>query len=137
MAILNKVKKIFNDSEGNTLPQGGVAAKATKATDGGRVSKKVIRVAGAHSVIVAPHITEKASVSGNHNHYVFKIFSSANRIEVKKAVESLYKVKVANVNIVNVPQKTRRKGAHVGSRAGYKKAIVMLKSGYSIDLLPH
>jgi large subunit ribosomal protein L23 len=91
----------------------------------------------AYKVIVAPHITEKTTGDNVNNKYTFKIFPKANKIEVKKAIESLYGVKVESVHVINAAAKSRRRGNKYGYKSGYKKAIVLLKEGYKIDLLPH
>jgi len=71
------------------------------------------------------------------NKYAFEVFSSANKNEVKKAVESLYGVNVEKVNIVNIPRKKRRVGrARQGFRKGYKKAIVRIAKGQKIEIMP-
>jgi len=91
----------------------------------------------AHKIIIAPHITEKTTGDNAENKYTFKIFPKSNKIEVKKAIESLYNVKVESVHVINVPSKSRRRGNKFGHTPGYKKATVLLKEGYKIDLLPH
>lgn len=89
--------------------------------------------AAGYSIIRQPHITEKASNLAFFNQHVFKVMKSSNKAEVKKAVENLYKVKVENVRTVNLPSKKRQVGKHEGLKPGYKKAIVKLKDGYSIE----
>jgi len=87
--------------------------------------------------IVAPHITEKATLlAEKENQYVFKVAPDANKIEIKKAIEELYGVKVEKVRIVKVPKKKRRRGRIEGWRKGYKKAIVEIKEGQKIEILP-
>jgi len=66
--------------------------------------------------------------------YIFKIASSANKIEVAKTVGKNYNVKVVSVNIVNIPRKARRVGKTKGFKSGYKKAIVTLATGQSIEI---
>ncbi len=90
----------------------------------------------AYDVIVYPHITEKSTrVAEAHNcrQVVFKVAKSANKLEVKHAVEHLFKVKVEAVNILNVKGKTRRFGQREGRRNDWKKAYVVLKEGEDID----
>ena len=86
-------------------------------------------------VLKRPHITEKAAVLAEENFYVFEIEKTANRIEVKKAIEETFKVDVENVNIVNLPSKKIQKGKIVGSKGGCKKAIVKVKKGQKIDII--
>jgi large subunit ribosomal protein L23 len=103
-----------------------------------KVSRKV--APQVYQIIKEPHITEKATFLTDQNKYVFKIMPRANKIEVKKAIEALYGVKVEKVNIVHSAPKKRRLGRHEGwrqgLRKGFKKAIVTLKQGEKIELLP-
>ncbi len=87
-------------------------------------------------IIKGPHITEKASALNNLNQYVFKVFGEANKIEIKKAVERLYSVKVEAVRILMMPSKQRKLGQTEGLKAGFKKAIVKLAKEYKIDIIP-
>ena len=81
-------------------------------------------------------ITEKASNSSNFGKYVFVVDKSANKSEIKKAIESIYSVKVVGVNTVNSKSKSKRLGRSTGKTSGYKKAIVALKEGQKIDIIP-
>ncbi|RMH11161.1 MAG: 50S ribosomal protein L23 [Gammaproteobacteria bacterium] len=86
-------------------------------------------------IIQSPHLTEKASQQmGQKRQYVFKVSSDASKPEIKKAVESLFKVEAEQVNIVNSKTKPKRFGRFAGTRSGYKKAYVRLKPGFDIDL---
>lgn len=87
-------------------------------------------------IIKSPHITEKATDLTKKNQYVFKVEPNANKIEIKKAIEKLYGVDVLSVKIINVPKKRRRLGRISGWRKGYKKAIVRIKEGQKIEVLP-
>jgi large subunit ribosomal protein L23 len=87
-------------------------------------------------VLESPHITEKATELTKHNQYVFRVLPRANKVEVKKDVENLYGVDVVDVKIINVPRKRRRLGRFLGWRKGYKKAIVKIKEGQKIEVLP-
>ena len=93
-----------------------------------------------YQIIKEPHITEKAGTLSEKNKYVFKVYPKANKVEVKKAIESLYGVKVRKVHMVHTAPKKRRLGRHQGWRQGlkkgFKKAIVSLKEGDKIELLP-
>lgn len=90
----------------------------------------------AYRILKGPHITEKATALSKKNQYVFKVYSRANKIEIKKAVEQLYNVKVLTVKIIRVPRKKRRLGRITGWRKAYKKAIVMVKQGEKIEIAP-
>jgi len=93
-----------------------------------------------YQVIKEPQITEKAGILTEQNKYVFKVYPKANKIEVKKAIEILYGVKVEKVHMVHTAPKKRRLGRHQGWRQGlkkgFKKTIVTLKEGDKIELLP-
>jgi len=94
----------------------------------------------ASRVLLSAHVTEKATDLTGMNKYVFNVTLVANKIEIKKAVEELYNVKVIGVNITHVPGKKRRLGRSEGFREGLekgsKKAIVELKKGDKIEILP-
>jgi len=89
----------------------------------------------AYSAIIRPHLTEKSSLMAEINKYVFQVADGANKIEIKKAIEKMYKVKVEKVAIGVKPAKTRRVGRHEGEKSGFKKAIVTLKKGDKIDII--
>lgn len=85
-------------------------------------------------IIEAPIITEKSMVlKEQSNKYTFRVKKSANKIEIKNAIESIYNVKVLNVATINVLPKTKRVGRHVGKTTAYKKAICKLADGQSIE----
>lgn len=87
--------------------------------------------------ILFPHVTEKAAIlTEKENQYVFKVAPDANKIEIKKAIEGLFGVHVEKVRIINVPKKKRRRGLIEGYKKGYKKAIVKIKKGEKIEILP-
>lgn len=90
----------------------------------------------AYKILKTPHVSEKATDLLESNQYIFRVFGGTNKIEIKRAVEDLYGVKVINVKIINVPEKSRRLGRTVGERKGYKKAIVRIVSGQKIEVLP-
>src|SRR3989344_965132 len=85
-----------------------------------------------HKVLRGFYVSEKASVGIDDNQYMFKVFNNANKSEVKKEVSKLFKVEVKSLKILNMPEQRRDFGKHPGSRSGFKKAIVILKSGYTI-----
>jgi len=93
-------------------------------------------VGEAYRVLKTPHVTEKATDLTKKNQYLFKIWPGANKVEVKKAIKDLYGVDVLSVKIINVPSKRRRLGRISGWRKGYKKAIVRIKEGQKIEVLP-
>ena len=89
---------------------------------------------GPQDVIRAPLISEKGSLLAEHTQQVlFKVRPEANKIEVKRAVEALFKVKVVKVRIARYLGKVRRVGRNLGRRPGWKKAYVTLREGDKID----
>ncbi len=87
-----------------------------------------------YSVIKKPHVTEKTSLGSDVTNTVSLVVDrDANKIEIKQAVESLFKVKVADVRTVNVAGKVKRVGRNTGKRSNWKKAYVTLQKGQSID----
>lgn len=85
--------------------------------------------------ILSPHLTEKARLLGKVNKYVFKIDKNSNKIQIQKAIEKMYKVKVKKVAVISIPSKTRRVGRYEGKKSGFKKAIVTLFEGNKIDII--
>ena len=88
-------------------------------------------------VIVRPVVTERSmelSTNESDPQYAFIVVKDANKVEIKNAVEKLFKVSVAQVNTMNYRGKARRVGRHLGKRPAYKKAIVRLADGESIDV---
>ncbi len=81
-----------------------------------------------------PIITEKATILSEQNKTVFKVHSKANKTIIKKNIEKIFKVNVIKINIVNQKTKMKLKQGKKSFKAGYKKAIVTLKKGQSIDL---
>ncbi len=79
------------------------------------------------------YVSEKASILSAMNQYVFKVFDNANKAEVKKQVEKIFEVKVKDVKVSNMPKKRRDLGKHPGFKPGFKKAIVVLEKGYTIE----
>lgn len=85
-------------------------------------------------VLVGPHVSEKATVlADGKSQFVFKVATDATKLEIKKAVESLFNVKVAAVNTVNVLGKSKRTARGVGKRNDWKKAIISLQPGQDLD----
>ena len=81
-----------------------------------------------------PIITEKATILSEQNKTVFKVHSGANKSTIKKNIEKIFKVKVTKVNIINRKSKLKMRQGKKSYKTGYKKAIVTLKNGQSIDL---
>ncbi len=86
-------------------------------------------------VLLAPHISEKATVVAEGGQFVFRVAGDASKLEISKAVEALFKVKVKNVRTLNVKGKTKNFGRTTGKRNDWKKAYVALEAGHDIDFL--
>jgi large subunit ribosomal protein L23 len=111
--------------------------KTSKKTDKPAVAKAVKPVAGRERLInllVAPHVTEKTTrAQAEGNQYTFRVQRDATRVEVRAAVELMFGVKVAGVQVLNETGKARRFGRTPGRTQDSKKAYVRLATGQSID----
>ena len=87
----------------------------------------------ARDIIIRPLITEKSTTLMAEGKYVFEVAKAANKIEIAKAISQIFNVKVAPVNTVNVEGKVKRMGRSIGKRSDYKKAIVKLAAGETIE----
>ncbi|MEM8777397.1 MAG: 50S ribosomal protein L23 [Cyanobacteria bacterium P01_G01_bin.49] len=87
-------------------------------------------------LILKPIITEKATLLLEQNKYVFDVLPKATKPEIKAAIESLFNVSVIGVNTIRPPRKKRRVGRFMGYKPLYKRAIVTLEDGDSIELFP-
>jgi len=82
-----------------------------------------------------PVVTEKSyAATGAANQYTFRIDAVATKQQVKKAIEAIFEVDVDKVQVINVPSKAKRRGLHSGRRAGYRKAVVRLAEGQSLEV---
>ena len=81
-----------------------------------------------------PIITEKATILSEQNKTVFRVHNKANKKTIKKNIEKLFNVKVIKVNIINQKTKVKIRQGRRSSKSGYKKAIITLKKGQTIDL---
>ena len=88
----------------------------------------------AYNVIVNPVVTEKSTTLSENNQIVFLVNINSNKIDIKKSIEIIYGVKVSSVNVIRVKGKTKVFKGKVGKRSDYKKAIISLPKGQSIDL---
>ncbi len=102
------------------------ATKKTSKTDASFISKYVL---------LKPHISEKATFLAENGVYVFRVIDNSNKKEIKDEVEKRYKVSVDSVRIVRIPSKKKRVGRIEGKKKSYKKAVVKLKTGQTIDLM--
>ena len=116
----------------------GEKNKETKTVAKKKVVKAVksegTRIKNAYSILIKPLVTEKAGFLGHENKYVFEVSVDANKIEIAKAIEEVYAIKPVSVNIMNRDGKTVRRGRTMGRRKDWKKAIVELPKGKTINI---
>jgi large subunit ribosomal protein L23 len=98
------------------------------------IKKPTVSQERMYDLILAPVITEKSTMGSEHRQVTFRVPLDAKKPEIKAAVEGLFKVKVTAVNTVVVKGKTKRFRGIVGRRSDYKKAVVTLAEGQSIDV---
>ena len=87
-----------------------------------------------YDVVLAPHITEKATLASEHNAVIFKVANTATKPQIKEAVEAIFGVSVMGVNTINMKGKTKRWKGKAYKRVDQKKAVVPRKGGDSIDV---
>ena len=125
MALFSK-----NKSSSQAKAEGNSEEKEIKKELG--ISFSDTSGAETHKVLRSFYVSEKGSLASGMNQYVFKVFPRANKSEVSKEVAKLFNVKIKSVKILNMPSKRRDFGKHPGSKSGFKKALVVLKEGYTI-----
>jgi len=134
MAAFNFLKKKPAAKDQKKKPQESQAGKPQEAK--APKVKSGVKVSQSYRVLKIPHVTEKATDMTANDQYAFRALPGANKTELKKAVESTYGVNVVSVKIINVHRKKKRLGKIQGMKPGYKKAIVRIKKGQKIELLP-
>lgn len=152
MALLDIFKKKptrqFKGKEGKRLEKAVKVKEAEKKAEKTEKVEKVKKVTAdipvkpkkilgeSYKVLKRAHVTEKAANLTEKNQYIFDVFPRSNKNQIKKAVEDVYGIDVVAVRIINIPKKKRRLGRIEGWRHGYKKAIVKIKEGQKIEVLP-
>ncbi len=111
-----------------------VKADDKKVGDEKVVSAKKSNESSAFRVLIKPLVTEKGSILGAENKYLFMVDKNANKIDIAKAVEAAYGVKPVKVNVINIEGKTKNRGKIVGKRKDWKKAIISLPEGKTIQI---
>ena len=86
-------------------------------------------------IIHKPIITEKATTLREGNKYVFRVDKKANKIQIRQAVETIFKVHVESVRTVSMPKKPKRQGMYTGQRPAWKKAYITLRPGDTIEAI--
>jgi large subunit ribosomal protein L23 len=87
----------------------------------------------AGQIVIAPVVSEKSWNGTAAGKYTFKVHKDAHKTQIRQAIEELFEVKVEKVNILKVQAKPKRRGAIKGTRQGWKKAIVQLRAGQTIE----
>jgi large subunit ribosomal protein L23 len=85
-------------------------------------------------VLLAPIVSEKSYAASTRGSYTFKVHPDAHKTQIRQAVEAMFDVHVVSVNVLKVQSKPKRRGRFVGTRPGWKKAIVQLREGETIDV---
>jgi large subunit ribosomal protein L23 len=85
-------------------------------------------------VLLAPVVSEKSYNQIDENRYTFKVHKDAHRLQVRQAVEELFGVHVVRVNMAKVPAKPKRRGMHMGRKPAWKKAVVQIRPGETIEI---
>ena len=88
----------------------------------------------ASQVVLAPIVSEKSYEASTRGTYTFRVHSDAHKTQIRQAVEQLFDVKVQRVNVIKVAAKPKRRGLHRGTRPGWKKAVVQLRAGDTIEI---
>lgn len=108
-------------------------AQSSKKTEAKTTESQKDVVVKMPQILLQPRISEKAGHLTSLNKYVFNVLKKANKVEIKKAVERMYKVRVVRVNVVNNQGKFKTSGRRVGRTSDFRKAIVTLKQGDKIE----
>ncbi|MBI2473859.1 50S ribosomal protein L23 [Candidatus Uhrbacteria bacterium] len=127
MGILNRVKKTKKETVSKDLVDKEILSDEKKNSSGSVSSSFV-------DVIIKPLLSEKAAVLASTNQYVFLVQKGSNRIQVSSAIKQTYGMKPVSVNILNVTGKKLRFGGRKGKRSDWKKAIVTLPAGQTINV---
>ena len=87
-----------------------------------------------NEILLAPVVSEKSYSLINDRKYSFRVHKDAHKTQIRQAVEQLFEVHVERVNVVKVQSKPKRRGMHKGVRPGWKKAIVQIREGETIEI---
>ena len=144
--IINFFKNLFKRLSSAKVPEGKkpkkveppkVAPTVAKALAGKKPSVGGKKAGEIYRILKEPHISEKTTYLSDQGKYTFKVFPQANKIQIKRAVTNLYRVRVKDVKIINIKPKKRILRGIEGTKGGHKKAIITLEQGEKIEILPH
>jgi len=125
------MKELYSDGQKDKV----ISDKKGEAKSGKKPEKAVAKKGGsAYRVLIKPLVTEKASILGTENKYLFQVSERANKIEIAKAINEIYGIKPESVNVLRVRGKNLRYGRTRGRRKNWKKAVVKLPAGKSINI---
>jgi large subunit ribosomal protein L23 len=85
-------------------------------------------------ILLAPIVSEKSYAASTRGTYTFRVHPDAHKTQIRQAVEELFEVKVQRVNVIKVAAKPKRRGMFRGTRPGWKKAVVQLRAGETIEI---
>lgn len=134
MSILDKLKgkeekpKEIAKEKAPSTEEKPQAARKFQAVSKKKNNKKIV------GVLVKPLVTEKAAFIGQYGQYIFEVSCKANKIEVAKAIESIYGVRPISINIIRTRGKQVRYGKTLGQTKKRKKAVITLKPGEKIEI---
>lgn len=146
MSLLDTIKKKIK--AGTEEKSAAVSPKARGAKQSAKTSSKTSGKPGSekqtgasvqskkyvYDMLGHPYITEKTSaMKAEGNKYVFVVAKTANKIQLRRVIQEKYKVKVTKVNMINIPSKTIMVGRSLGTKTGFRKAIITLQEGDSIE----
>lgn len=119
--------------ENKTEPKVTDSSTSKKQDEVSENQKRTVKV-DTTGVVLRPHISEKSATLADKNQYVFVVNKDANKVQVRLSIKSMYGVSPVSVNILNVSGKKVRFGRRFGKRSDWKKAVVTLPEGQSINL---
>jgi large subunit ribosomal protein L23 len=135
MGIFDRNKKTAASTTDEVKPKKAPAkAKIAEAKEGTVVALPKVVGGTSSRLLVSPRVSEKAAMLAGKGTYVFNVPISANKVEIRKAVEALYKVHVVTVHMMRGKGKVVSRGRVMGRRNDWKKALVTLKAGEKLDL---
>jgi large subunit ribosomal protein L23 len=127
-------KETMKDLYGGVKSDKGSVAKTKDTKDIKDAKDKKIKYNSAYKHLIKPLITEKAANLATEGKYVFEVSKDSNKIEVAKSIEEIYGLRPIHVNILNIEGKRKKQGKTVGKRKDWKKAIITLRKGQTIDI---
>jgi len=132
--IINFFKNLFKKKPKEKKPE--IKKEVPKVEPVKKITPKK-KAGEIYRILKEPHISEKATYLSDQGKYTFKVFPQANKIQIKRAINNLYGVRVKDVRIINIKPKKRILRGIEGTKGGHKKAIITLEQGEKIEILPH